>query len=522
MRKEGRLKALFNWFKTGKRKWWAIGGILIILLLGGRAIWQHKNNAALQEEMLPPPAPTAFVERGEVQRLIYAAGNIQEDTGEEIWPGINAKITSVLVKEGQAVKPGDVLFTLDNDEISLEYAKEQLNYKNRCKDLKEEITALQKAEIKACKAGTIDEILVERGQKIEADTIIARLVRYDAFDLKVGFNGKDIKYIKRGQEAQVFLQNYFSYIPGTVTEIESRGQGTADGGVVYRVTVEVENPGALKEEDLARIEINTGDKNLHSIGLEKLKLQDKIDLRAECQGEIKELSMNKGDEIHIGEILGLMDKEEQKDALEEKQIDLEQANLDMELKQKEFDKYQGVATVEGIVTEINVVEGKNLSDDEDDPAIVIANTMNLKMKVKVDETDIPLIKLGQKAKVYTSAYGDREFQAEVTRVAEKGKIENSSVYFETELTIKDPGPLKPGMTGDADIMAAHKENVLRLPRSAVNIDNAGEGTVMCKGEGEEEGEEDIPEPRKIKIDLEGDDFVEIIEGLQEGDEILLN
>ncbi|MEA1959774.1 MAG: hypothetical protein U9N81_00520 [Bacillota bacterium] len=66
-------------------------------------------------------------------------------------------------------------------------------------------------------------------------------------------------------------------------------------------------------------------------------------------------------------------------------------------------------------------------------------------------------------------------------------------------------------------MAEHKSDVLRLSTGAINIEDTGIGNVMMKGQ-----EDAPPESRSITIGLEGDDFIEIIEGLNEGDEVVLN
>ncbi|MEA1959775.1 MAG: HlyD family efflux transporter periplasmic adaptor subunit [Bacillota bacterium] len=373
----------------------------------------------MEADMQLPPAPTEFVEKGDVQRLIYASGTIREDAGEEITPGVNAKVTSVLVTEGQQVKAGDMLFTLDETSVSLEYAKQKLNYETQLRDLQEEIQALQGSEVRSTESGTISKLLVESESEIKAGTVIAKISKNETFNIKAGFNGADIQYINEGQSARVFLQEFLSYLPGTVTRVDRRGQATPEGGLLYMVTVEIKNPGALREGGLANAEINTGDKTVHSIGLAKLNHLDEIDLKSERQGKINHINVKEGDEISAGELLATIDSQAQRSTLTEKRLTLEQAKLTMELKQKEYDKYQAKASVDGKIVELNVEAGKDLPLDK--PAVVISEMTTLKMTVKVDEIDIPFVKVGQKADVYANAYGDRKFTAEVTRVAEKGK-----------------------------------------------------------------------------------------------------
>lgn len=136
------------------------------------------------------------------------------------------------------------------------------------------------------------------------------------------------------------------------------------------------------------------------------------------------------------------------------------------------------------------------------------------LKAKVEEADLPFIHVGQEAKVYATAFEDRGFPGMITEIAGQGKTEGGVVVFETKIHLKDPGPLKAGMNGSADITIERKKNVLRLPVQAVTIDGV-KGVVMIQGQGG-------PKPKEIKLGLEGDEFVEIKAGLKPGDKVLIN
>jgi HlyD family secretion protein len=71
------------------------------------------------------------------------------------------------------------------------------------------------------------------------------------------------------------------------------------------------------------------------------------------------------------------------------------------------------------------------------------------------------------------------------------------------------------MSGDVDIIVEKKENALRLPISAVNIISDKSGSVIVK-------ENTSTKPINITTGLESDDFIEIVAGLKEGQEVLIN
>ena len=77
-----------------------------------------------------------------------------------------------------------------------------------------------------------------------------------------------------------------------------------------------------------------------------------------------------------------------------------------------------------------------------------------------------------------------------------------------------PSELKPGMTADITIKTAAKENVLTVPKSAIE---KKDGKIFIQILKDEKAEE-----RQIQIGLEGsDDLVEVISGVQAGEEVIL-
>jgi HlyD family secretion protein len=434
-----------------------------ILLVGG-TIFFVNSRMNQGEEMVHMPMPeyeTVLAEMGDVERVIYATGSIVEGSGEEIRPSVGAKVNAVFVKEGQDVKAGDVLFTLNNEEISLTYAREKLAYEIQEKEYAKEVELSSRSTVTSPISGQVSEVLVKTETELEAQTLVAKIIKTDLFELTVPFNPNDVKLLKNGQKVQVLLSEYLSYVPGTISQIDQKGRSTPEGGIIYNVTVEIPNPGALKAGDKGLVELEMASRLIRSIGTDELKVPAPIEIKAEAKGKVAQVLVKEGDQIKAGSVLVRLDTKNQQDALEEKRLNLELANMTLASKARELDKYQVRASVSGKIVELNVEAGKEIPSDK--PAAVISNLEGMKMVVQVDEVDIPLVSLGQEATVYTNAFGDQPFEAIVTNIAEKGKIENNIVTFATELTLIEPGPLKPGMTGDADIKIEQRNNVLCFP-----------------------------------------------------------
>lgn len=489
--------------------------VLVIALLGGTVYFvnSRKNGEEAMVDQVQPEYETAVVDLGDVERVVYATGSVVEGSGEEIKSQAGAKVKEVYVKEGQEVKAGDLLFTLDSEEIALAYAKEKLAYEIQEKEYAKEAQLANSSVVTSPVSGEISEVLVKTEDELSAQTVVAKVVKTDLFELTVPFNPNDVKQLKTGQKVQVLLSEYFSYVTGTITEIDQKGRGTSDGGIIYNVTVEIPNPGALKAGDKGYVEAEAGGRLVRSIGTGGLKVPEPFEVKAQAKGKVEQVLVQVGDQVKTGQVLVRLDARSQQESLEEKKLNLELAKMSLATKAQELEKYEVRASVSGTVVELNVEAGKEVPADK--AAVVISNQEGMKMVIQVDEIDIPYVKLGQKATVYTNAFGDRPFEAVVTKIAEKGKVENNLVTFATELTLVDPGPLKPGMTGDADIKVEQKTNVLRLPVNAVQIYEEGKGTVMVRGP---EGE---PVPQEVGVGIEGVDFVEIVSGLKAGDEVLI-
>lgn len=91
----------------------------------------------------------------------------------------------------------------------------------------------------------------------------------------------------------------------------------------------------------------------------------------------------------------------------------------------------------------------------------------LELEVAVDEADIGVVKPGQKAYFTVSAYPNRRFPAELTKVAYGATTTENVVTYTAYLNVDNQQmQLRPGMTASATISTADKQDVLLVPNSA--------------------------------------------------------
>ncbi|QET03196.1 MULTISPECIES: efflux RND transporter periplasmic adaptor subunit [Cupriavidus] len=105
--------------------------VVVVLVAGGAAWFGWKMWYVPKHEVKAPAAimvATAAVQQGDVPLEVNANGNVTALQTVEVRPQISSTVQSVHIKEGQTVKPGDLLFSLDTrmDEANMARARAQL------------------------------------------------------------------------------------------------------------------------------------------------------------------------------------------------------------------------------------------------------------------------------------------------------------------------------------------------------------------------------------------------------------
>lgn len=500
-----------------KKKWIIISAVVVFLGGGGYFGYSYLNATPSNGDEMPmeqPSFPTANVERGEVKKTIFAGGTVAAKAREEVKPEVSGKVERLLVSEGQTVKKGDLLYTVDTTDALLELQRQELVITRAQKDLAD--LKDKKDRILSSKSGKVKEILVKEGAEVSPDTVVAKLVNTDYLKINGKFTAYEAEQFRVGQKVKVFLTASLTYVDGTISKIDLTGtKGLGLGGGTHDVEVMVHKPGALYAGDMGEVQY-TNEKGLlfASQIATPFELPDDLEVVADTHGKIDSVMFKEDDMIKEGQVLFKMDVSSAELELREKELSVKESLLAMEQKKREIEKKQVEAPISGVITKLNVKEGETPSGGE--PVAVIMDTSSVYFMAAVDEIDIPAIKLGQAVEVYVTAFGNRPFIGKVVEVPKEGTKEDKAVRFEVKVELAESSEMKHGMTGDCDIFIEQKENVLRLPVNAVEVMEEGKGTVMVKNP--ENGE---PMPKEVEIGVEGTDYLEIVSGLAEGDEVLL-
>ncbi|MGB6745568.1 MAG: efflux RND transporter periplasmic adaptor subunit [Terracidiphilus sp.] len=169
------------------------------------------------------------------------------------------------------------------------------------------------------------------------------------------------------------------------------------------------------------------------------------------------------------------------------------AQATLQADQNALDLTQAVAPFDGIVTDEPVREGETvvegIQNTEGSTFMTLADMSVVTAEVKVDETDIVNIQIGQPAEVSVDAIPGKVFKGTVTLVGDQALLRSTGIAtsqsttgteeakdFKVVVTLTSPSDeLRPGLSCTAKITTAHKTNVLSLPIQALTMhDPAGD------------------------------------------------
>lgn len=167
--------------------------------------------------------------------------------------------------------------------------------------------------------------------------------------------------------------------------------------------------------------------------------------------------------------------------------------------------------VSGIVTEKKAVQGMRFMPGE--MLYQVTDLSTVWVLADVFEQDIGLLKARAKAKVTINAYPGKEFEGTVTYVYPTLQSETRTVQVRLELP--NPGHLlKPGMFADVQLAVDSRASAVTVPVSAV-IDSGTRRIVLVQAR------EGRFEPREVKLGARSNDYVEILEGVKDGEDVVV-
>jgi HlyD family secretion protein len=403
-----------------------------------------------------------------------------------------------IVPEGSTVKTGDLVCELDasllNDketqqEIAVEKAKAALEQGREDLKIQE---AQNESDIEAAKL---------KFKLAEID-----LIKFREGDLVQQKNDLDSK-IKLAEQTLARAQESYQY----VLNLTKKGYRTQNDLEAERIAVETEK---------INLELVRGDKRVLTNFTEGRTF-------AELDANVKEY----GREIQRTE-------SKTRAALTQKKAELKALELTFEVESKKYERLLAqisackiYATQDGQVVYANTRDGRATDQVQIDVGVAVRERQaiinlpdldQMKVNARIHESRISMVTQGMTALIKVDAFPDQTYHGIVDSVASvpssTGGFGNNVKEYEAVVRITDEAErvnkLRPGLTASLDILVERREDVLQIPMQASVTVGAKQFAFVVTGK-----KVDL---KPIKVGKTNSNFIEILDGLSEGDQVVMN
>jgi HlyD family secretion protein len=195
--------------------------------------------------------------------------------------------------------------------------------------------------------------------------------------------------------------------------------------------------------------------------------------------------------------------------------------------QENLNKTNIYAPISGTISRLNIELGERVvgtAQMAGTELLRLANLNLMEVAVEVNENDINSVSLNDTALIEVDAYLGNIYKGIVSEIANSANVMGVSAdqvtNFEVKVRILDEVSFRPGMTATVDIQTERAYAVLSLPIQAVTTrkDTANiQDKVECVFAFEENNANFI----KVETGIQNDEFIQIISGLEEGQDIII-
>jgi RND family efflux transporter MFP subunit len=457
-------------------------GLLVLLLPAGCG-----SGEAQVEDV-----ETFEVRRGDLDLKLVETGGLEARNKVDIRPETKAQIIKI-VDEGAIVKKGDVLVELDDEPVKAEIEK-----------LEASVTRL-KAELKSAET----DLEIQKGEnasnldKAEMNKLFAEkeLERYLQGDYGQQQRDHELR-ITQAESRLDQAKDKYEKMP----ELEAKGFATRLEVEEKRLAVET----AQTELESAKLALALFEKYTHPMNLQR-KRSDVT----EAQRELERVKARAEARL-----------EARAAVVQQKRLEYDRAVEQLEEAKKTFDTLTITAPQDGIV--IYGGRRNRWGGREDEPAvgemafpgrtlIELPDLSKMDVVIRVHQADINKLRIGQRAWVSLPQRGSKRYEAKVAEigsVAQSGGWRDQVKRFDVRVQITDKVEgLRAGVTVEVQVDLGKLENVLHVPLQCTSA--SGGGYAVYVKEGAE------VKRKRVRLGKASDQFVEVVEGLTEGERVLL-
>jgi len=271
-----------------------------------------------------------------------------------------------------------------------------------------------------------------------------------------------------------------------------------------------------------------------------LEAENEVDIVARTTGPVTEINTEEGRMIRSGQLIARIDEREAHNQVAIATVARDEAQLSYDRTKSSWD--EGLVSREAYDSALSQLSSTRAQLESAEiqlayteikaPFDALVVTRNIKLaqyvtpgttlfrisdftpllcRIEVPEKDFPRVRIGQPAHLRVEAYPGEKFSAEVTRL--RPTIDAATGTFTTTLEVDGRGKLRPGMFASVYLQTDTHGDAIVIPRNALVLDSLGD-IVYVKSA-------DIAERREVRLGLRSEDSVEVLEGLAEGDSLIV-
>ena len=271
-----------------------------------------------------------------------------------------------------------------------------------------------------------------------------------------------------------------------------------------------------------------------------LEAENEVDIVARTTGPVTEINTEEGRMIRSGQLIATIDEREARNQVAIATVARDEAQLSYDRTKSSWD--EGLVSREAYDSALSQLSSAKAQLESAEiqlayteikaPFDALVVTRNIKLaqyvtpgttlfrisdftpllcRIEVPEKDFPRVRIGQPAHLRVEAYPGEKFSAEVTRL--RPTIDASSGTFTATLEVDGRGKLRPGMFASVYLQTDTHDDAVVIPRKALVLDSLGD-TVYIKSA-------DVAKRREVRLGLRSEDLVEVLEGLAEGDLLIV-
>jgi HlyD family secretion protein len=457
-----------------KKRKWIVAVVVVVVVVclayAGISVWQSVTAGQAAAQAIGEE--TAVVTRGTLRVTVGGSGSLSPEDELALSFPSGGEVAEVLVDVGDVVQTGDVLARLDDTDARQAVAQAEL--------------AVQQAQV------NLDSARIEAEAGLAQANLEAAQTGYEEASTMAAHSGDQLT------SARVNLAQAQDQLERAQEDYDQAWDPARDWelNVSFRKDrLESERESTLRALQSAQysLEVAQAAYNLAVAGVSDSSVQS-----ARAQMLNAQVTVDK-----------------QPLQIQQLEIALSQAQLQLESAQRTLAEMTLVAPVGGTVTALNVQAGEMAGGGT---AVVLSNLTTLVVDISLDETDVANASIGQAAIVTLDAFSGTEITGTVASIAPVAQVQSGVVLYPVTVRLSPTElPVRGGMTADVEIVTASRESVLIVPLRAIQSAD-GQSFVLRQvagGQGSTPpgGFERVP----VTLGLTNDVEIEITSGLSAGD-----